>query len=598
VAAAREREQPIPSESQRMSIPTNAEILSLLDRLDTAAADDLETQWLEFKPWTSAKDDMKVAVEYAACLANAGGGVIVFGVADRTRGRTAATHGAQGYDLDVWRRGIFDSTRPHLPVTVDELAVPEGTGRLLLVRVPSGGGTLYGTAQGLFKQRVGKNCMPVDPHAFARTRVSLGVVDWSGEPAEGASADDLDPVEIARARNVLRRFRPQSELLKLGDRALLTALGALRQEQLTRAGLLLFGRGNRLAELCPQHQVHYVYQTSETKVSRNDSFRDGLLQILERIEQAFTGPANPEQEVSVGLFKFRIPAYPIEAVREAVLNAVTHRDYSDPGEVLLRHTTREMVITSPGGFLAGITPKNILRHEPVARNRALAESFEKLGLVERAGTGRRRIFIPVLECGKRIPEYESDGTRVTLRVYDGTFDERMAVLVARWRGEGREIDLDGLLILTFLREHAFIDTMAAADLLQLPRDAARGVLDQLAQPRTGILERRGKTKAATYHLNKSVAKDLLGKAAYTKTKGVDPIRFGEMVRQFVQDHGSITPQECRELLGLGESQTSRVEVSRYLRDWSGAGGFLRREGNPPKVRYYHRLHNLELPGTA
>src|SRR5271157_6017502 len=111
-----------------MPIPTNAEILTQLDRLDTETADDLETQWLEFKPWIGPRDDMRVAVEYAVCFANAEGGVIVFGVADRTRGRAAAIHGARGSDMDVWRRGIFDSTRPNLVVEVEELTVPEGTG--------------------------------------------------------------------------------------------------------------------------------------------------------------------------------------------------------------------------------------------------------------------------------------------------------------------------------------------------------------------------------------------------------------------------------------------------------------------------------------
>lgn len=569
-----------------MSIPTNAEILSLLDRLDHAIADDLESHWLDFKPWNNPKDDMRVAVEYAVCFANADGGVVVFGVADKTRGRAKAIHGTRGYDLDIWRRGIYDSTRPNITAEVEELAVPEGTGHLLLVRVRPVGGQVHGTVQGVFKQRVGKNCMPMDPQAYARSRVSMGVIDWSGEPAEGVSEEDLDPVEIARARNVLRRFRPESDLLKVDDRSLLVGLEAIRQGQVTRAGFLLFGREETLKARCPQHQVHYVYQTSETSVGRNDSFRCGLLQILERIEQAFTGPANPEQEVSVGLFKLRIPAFPVDVVREAVLNAVTHRDYSDPGEVLIRHAARELVVTSPGGFLAGITPRNILRHEPVARNRVLAQAFEKLGLVERAGMGRRRIFIPVLEYGKRIPEYENTGGRVILRIFDGTFDERMAVLVAQWRGDGREVDLDGLLILTFLREHAFIDTVSASRLLQVSREEARGILDRFAQPRSGILERRGKTKAATYHLSKAVARDLLGKAAYTKTRGTDPIRYAEMVRQFVEDHGSITPRECRELLGLGESQTARVDVSRLLGRLAAPGGFLRKIGTRgPGVHY-------------
>ena len=116
---------------------------------------------------------------------------------------------------------------------------------------------------------------------------------------------------------------------------------------------------------------------------------------------------------------------------------------------------------------------------------------------------------------------------------------------------------------------------SATKLLQLPRDAARGVLDRLAQSGTGILERRGKTKGATYSLNKAVARDLIGKAAYTKARGIDPIRFQKMVRQIVEDHGSITP---RELFGLGDSQAAKVQVSRLLKKWSGPDGFLRKEG--------------------
>jgi ATP-dependent DNA helicase RecG len=571
-----------------VTIPTNTEIVTLLDRLDSVPADDLETQSLDFKPWQSPKDDMKLAVEYAACFANGEGGVIVFGVADRTRGRAKAIHGARGYDLDVWRRGIFDSTRPNLTVEVEELRVPEGTGRLLVVRVPRGEHPPYGTAQGVFKQRVGKNCMPMDGQSFVRSQIAAGRIDWSGQPARELTLADLDPVEIARARNVLRRKREDSGLLGLSDPELLVALGAVRNGEVTHAGMLLFGREETLREVCPQHQVHYVYQVTGTEVARNDSFCTGLLNILERFEQIYTSPINPEQELPLGFLRVRIPAYPVEVVREAVLNAVTHRDYMDPDEVLVRHAADQLAITSPGGFIAGITPRNILRHEPASRNRTLAEAFQKLRLVERAGIGRRRIFETTLAQGKRIPEYEADGGRVTLRIFNGSFDERMAALVARWQGEGREIGLDGLLILTHLRDSAFIDTAAASDLLQLSRDAARAVLDQLSQPEAGFLERRGRTKSATYHLSKGVAKDLLGRAAYSRIRGLDPLRYAEMVREFVADHGSITPRECRQLLGLGESQSARAETSRYLRRWSDSEGFLRREGGGKHTRYVFR----------
>ncbi len=572
-----------------MGVPTNHDILILLDRLEHEVADDLETLWLDFKPWQGPKEDMRVAIECIAAFANAEGGVIVFGVADRTPGRAAAIHGAAGYDLDTWRRGLFDSVRPHLTVMVEELSIPEGTGRLLLVRVPKGTDPPYGTAQGLYKRRVGKNNMPMDAREFLRGRVSTGAVDWSGQPAEGVDLDDLDPVEIARARNVARQLRPESDLSKLSNQELLTGMGAVRGGQVTHTGMLLFGREDVLAQRCPQHLIQYTYQTSDTEVARNDLYRFGLLNVLDRIEQAFTGPTNPEQELSIGLYKLRIPAFPLEVVREAVLNAVTHRDYVDPGKVLIRHTLRELVVSSPGGFLADITPRNILRHEAIPRNPMLALAFVKLGLVESTGVGRKRIFVPMLSYGKRVPVYETDGVRVVLRIFDGVFDTRTAALVAQWRQQGREVDLDGLLVLSFLSSNAFIDTASAANLLQVPRDSARTVLDQLAQPKSGILERRGRTKAATYHLTKAVAKDLLGKAAYTKTRGLDPIRYAELARAFVADHGAMTPQECRELLGLGESKTARVEASRLLRAWSeGADAFLRREGKPPKVRYLPR----------
>jgi ATP-dependent DNA helicase RecG len=145
------------------------------------------------------------------------------------------------------------------------------------------------------------------------------------------------------------------------------------------------------------------------------------------------------------------------------------------------------------------------------------------------------------------------------------------------------------MVLAYLRQNAFIDSGSASRLLQRPLAQAREILDQLALPRTGILERRGHTPAATFHLAKGIAKDLLGKAAYTKTRGLNPIRYAEMVKAYLQDHGSISPKECRELLGLGESQSAKVEVSRYLRMWSsGKDAFLDADGHAQSRRYFLR----------
>jgi ATP-dependent DNA helicase RecG len=211
----------------------------------------------------------------------------------------------------------------------------------------------------------------------------------------------------------------------------------MRDGQVTHAGMLLFARREVLAQRCPQAQFHYVLHDGETSVARNDIDRLPLLEAVERMEQIFTGPLNPEKEIELGLFKLRIPQFPVEGVREAVLNALTHRDYLNPGEILVRHSTKELVVTSPGGFIAGITPENILRHEAVPRNRTLANALVKLRLVESSGIGRRRIFRSALVFGKRRPEYATDGHSVTLRMFNREAHDALSEEFKRSDDDGR-----------------------------------------------------------------------------------------------------------------------------------------------------------------
>lgn len=137
--------------------------------------------------------------------------------------------------------------------------------------------------------------------------------------------------------------------------------------------------------------------------------------------------------------------------------------------------------------------------------------------------------------------------------------------------------LDQLLVLDALLGPDFIDVTHAANVLQLGKEDSRRVLDAMCLPPLGLLERRGHTAAATFHLAKGVAKELKGKAAYTRTRGLNPIRYAEMVREYLCDHRRIKNAELRELLGLGNSPSAQVEASRYLKRWSEPDGFLDRQ---------------------
>lgn len=561
------------------TIPSPETISRLLAKIDEVPADHLESDVLDFKRWVDAKKSLHEAVQMAVCFANANGGVVVFGVKDDIRGRAKAISGCERYDLDVWRRGIYERTMPNLTVDVSELSVPEGN--LILVRVPKGPTPPYGTSAGLYQVRVGKNCMPYSPEDFQRKQVGIGALDWSAEPVDGIAFEDLDPTEIARLRNALRANRAESSLLALNDRELLAALGVTRDGRVTRAGLLLVGREDVVRRTIPGHEVIYLHHISPTDLDYRLDQKSPLLQVLEKLTDAIN-VRNSFTTLKTGLFHVDIPAFPELTFREAILNALIHRDYLEPGSVYIRHTDREMTISSPGGFIGGITAENVLHAEPKARNRLLAEMFQKLGLVERAGIGRRRIFIPPLAYGKRAPFYEADDHTVKLTLFDGIFDRELATYIATRERKGESFDVVELLLLSYLREHADIDVATAARISQLSEARVKDRLDQFCHRPTPWLERRGKKSGVTYHLSASVAAELVGKGVYSRSKAIDKVQWPALIRQYVEQNGSINNSECRDLFLLGNSRSAQSTVSKLL-----AGlDFLEAYGTSPKNRRY------------
>lgn len=90
---------------------------------------------------------------------------------------------------------------------------------------------------------------------------------------------------------------------------------------------------------------------------------------------------------------------PDPAVREAVVNAVMHRDYRLPGEVHVEHAPTRLAVTSPGPFVSGVTTQNVLTTSPRARNAMLANAVRTLGLAEAAGVGVDRMYAAMARIG-------------------------------------------------------------------------------------------------------------------------------------------------------------------------------------------------------
>ena len=152
------------------------EILTLLAALDERPASELEAQDLDFKEWSrrSLADAVALMVEMAICMANGGGGTTVFGVNDKRLGRADAILGVPvEIDVNRLKKAVYDSTDPKLTPVFEEVAVPEGTGRILVMQVHPGLPP-YTDTQGRGKIRIGTDCQPLTGTLRRRVMVETG----------------------------------------------------------------------------------------------------------------------------------------------------------------------------------------------------------------------------------------------------------------------------------------------------------------------------------------------------------------------------------------------------------------------------------------
>lgn len=534
-------------------VRTADEIRRLLRRLDGESAEALEDDDLEFKPWESdPRSLLRMLREYVVCLANHRGGTIVLGVRDRVRTRAEALQGVGDYDPANLRRGIYDGTDPHILVDIEEL-VEEGR-RLLLIHVPRGMPP-HTTSDGLAKIRVGKQCVPLTGQMLARLLASGGQRDPTEEPLSGVSVDDLDETEVEQIRSVIRREAQSAELVRLRGPELLEALGLVSDGRVTLAGLLLAGRPQSLRKHVPQHEVTFLRYRTATRYDQRRDLRGPLLAVLRAVEEMLATHVRVKTLQEEGFGQLELPDLSWEVAREAVLNAVTHRDYFLRQGVQIALYRGRLEVVSPGGFIGGVTPANILRHPPVHRNELLARVFQTIGLVNRVGIGVDRIYEGLLRLGKDIPRYTADEAHVRLTLPLET-DERFAVFVAREERQGRGLELDDLLILRALTRVASLDRWSAAPVLQLAEEEAAARLALLRE--RGYLVVRGRGRSATYSLRRDLAEELRGRLAVQAEVSLDEEHVRLRVLQLVRERGRLSNAEIRRMSGFSRTQVYRL----------------------------------------
>jgi ATP-dependent DNA helicase RecG len=475
----------------------SSEVHQLLNDLEQRQATELEDQDLDFKEWNSRSmsDAVSLVIEMAVCMANGGGGTVVFGVNDRAVGRSTAIVGVPPeVDVNRLKKAVYDATDPKLTPVFQELPVPEGTGRLIVMQVYPGLPP-YTDTGGKGKIRIGKDCQPLTGTLRRKIMVETGETDFTGTETSGPPEPLISAAAMERLREAARREKAPEDLLQKTDRDLLGTLGLIRNGILLRAGVLLTGTPEAIREHFPGYVWTHLRMLTDTDYSDRADGNDAIPVALERILDRIMAD-NPIATVAQGLFHFEIRTYPEIALREALLNALVHTDYRIPGPILIKQFRERLEISNPGGLPGGITPENILRHEPVPRNPALVDALTRLRLVNRSNLGVRRMYQSFLMEGKEPPVILDEGNAVRVILRASRLSVPFRLFVAEESDRGRLLSLEHLLIIQHLLRHPEIDTPTAARITQQGESETREVLTHM-ETDLGYLERGG-TGRGTY----------------------------------------------------------------------------------------------------
>lgn len=362
-----------------------------------------ESETMEFKKSTSA---IHSAAKTLCAFLNADGGTVAVGVTDRGE--------IVGQDVsDKTKReiaGVLNKFEPSPYVDVEYVPLLGSDFKVVLLRAPSARDARPFTYDGRPYHRVETTTSPMPQEMYERLLLerTRNRRRWELEIAPGITVDNLEQEQILRtARIGIEAGRlPESASSVPAD--ILKRLGLIKQGGIVNAAVVLFG--TQFLPEYPQCQLRMaVFKgTDKTEFIDNRQINGNGFELLEEAMTFLRRHLPVAGRVQPGLFE-RVdePLFPPVALREALVNALCHREYSRPGgSVSLAIYDDRLEIWNDGTLPADLSVEDLKRdHQSLPRNPLIAEVFFKRNLVERWGRGTQKIVELCVEAGHPEPEF-------------------------------------------------------------------------------------------------------------------------------------------------------------------------------------------------
>jgi len=266
----------------------------------------------------------------------------------------------------------------------------------------------------------------------------------------------------------------------------------------------------------------FEYRSTDASgpAGQRDEFRVGFFACYDRIWELIN-LRNDKQHYQEGFFVFDIPTFNERVVREAILNAVSHRNYQLGGNIFVRQYRDRLVVESPGGLPIGVTLDNILyRQSP--RNRRIAEILALCGLVERSGQGMNLIYELSIMEAKQLPDFQgTDDNFVSITLNGLILDKKMLSLINKIGNERLEsLATDDLLVIDALfREQNLSGKLR----LRLKRLVDLGIVEHISRNK--------------YVLARSLYEASGKSGVHTRLVGLDRDTNKELILKHIRNNG-------------------------------------------------------------
>jgi len=381
----------------------------------------------------------KCFLGYLVALANEGSGMLVLGMADK------APHDVAGSDFAFGKTGALEDetyTRLGIRVRMEELF--ENGLRVLVVHIrPRPVGKMM-KFEGVPLMRVGESLRNMsDEEMFAI--LTEKEPDFSAKICPGFNLADIDDTAIGILKKKYAIKQNNHAFSNLKNEQILSDLKLSSPGGLTYAALILVGKEEAIKKHLPNAQINIEYRQthSQTHFDKREVFLQPLFLAIDNIWNT-VNTRNRDNKISEGPYIFDLPFFNQEVIREAVLNAIAHRDYSISSEIVIKQYPDRITTINPGGFPKGVTKENLITVSSTPRSRLLTEILEKTGLVERSGQGVDKIYRITISEGKPLPDYsKTDFFQVELTVTGEVMDKAFAAFITNEQSQRDEEDLLG-----------------------------------------------------------------------------------------------------------------------------------------------------------